>query len=77
MLVSCPECGGKVSDRAPSCIHCGLPMGPRSMLGRRLSREQTVRKRVKAQFRKWLPVTTRSPFRSAKRLPDRKTVEPQ
>lgn len=25
-LISCPECGGKVSDQAPACIHCGYPL---------------------------------------------------
>lgn len=26
MLIKCPECGKDVSDRAPSCIHCGYPL---------------------------------------------------
>lgn len=25
-LIECPECGGKVSDKAPTCIHCGYPL---------------------------------------------------
>lgn len=25
MIVSCPECNGKVSDSALACPHCGLP----------------------------------------------------
>lgn len=25
-LMTCPDCGGSVSDAAPSCIHCGRPM---------------------------------------------------
>ena len=24
-LVKCPECGKEISDKAPACIHCGLP----------------------------------------------------
>lgn len=24
-IIQCPECGGKVSDKAPACIHCGYP----------------------------------------------------
>lgn len=28
-LIKCPECGGKVSDRAENCIHCGYPIRPR------------------------------------------------
>ena len=26
-LLQCPECYGTVSDRAPNCPHCGLPIG--------------------------------------------------
>lgn len=25
-LIICPECGGKVSDKANACIHCGYPI---------------------------------------------------
>lgn len=25
-LIKCPECGGNVSDKAYSCIHCGYPI---------------------------------------------------
>ncbi|MBR4590048.1 MAG: hypothetical protein IKO36_05215 [Bacteroidaceae bacterium] len=25
-LITCPECGGKVSDQATTCIHCGYPL---------------------------------------------------
>ena len=25
-LIECPECGGKVSDKANVCIHCGYPL---------------------------------------------------
>jgi transcription elongation factor Elf1 len=25
-LIECPECGGKISDKAPVCIHCGYPL---------------------------------------------------
>lgn len=25
-LITCPDCGGSVSDAAPACIHCGRPM---------------------------------------------------
>lgn len=25
-LIKCPECGKEVSDKAPSCIHCGFPL---------------------------------------------------
>ena len=26
MLIVCPECGGKISDKADVCIHCGFPI---------------------------------------------------
>ncbi len=26
MLITCPECGGKVSDQAGKCPHCGYPI---------------------------------------------------
>ena len=26
VLLTCPECGGKVSDQATSCPHCGYPI---------------------------------------------------
>jgi TM2 domain-containing membrane protein YozV len=29
-LVSCPECGKKVSDQSDSCIGCGYPLNPLS-----------------------------------------------
>jgi uncharacterized membrane protein YvbJ len=25
-LISCPECGSEVSDKAPSCPKCGVPL---------------------------------------------------
>lgn len=25
-LITCPECNGKVSDQATTCIHCGYPL---------------------------------------------------
>ena len=25
-MIKCPECGNMVSDKAPSCIHCGVPL---------------------------------------------------
>ena len=25
MLITCPECGGRVSDKAEACPHCGCP----------------------------------------------------
>jgi len=25
-VITCPDCGGSVSDAAPACIHCGRPM---------------------------------------------------
>ena len=25
-MIKCPECGNMVSDKAPTCIHCGTPL---------------------------------------------------
>ena len=25
-LITCPECGQKISDKSPACIHCGYPL---------------------------------------------------
>lgn len=25
-LIKCPECGGQVSDKVPTCVHCGFPL---------------------------------------------------
>lgn len=25
-LIKCPECGKEISDKAPTCIHCGYPL---------------------------------------------------
>lgn len=30
-LITCPECGGKVSDQASVCIHCGFPLQNQSI----------------------------------------------
>ena len=27
-LISCPECGKEISDKAVACPHCGNPMNP-------------------------------------------------
>lgn len=29
-LITCPECGKEISDRAPACINCGYPIGNES-----------------------------------------------
>lgn len=47
-LMCCPECQGKVSDRAASCPHCGFPIAPppRAKVGRpkkKPSRSQRLR----------------------------------
>lgn len=28
-LISCPDCGGSLSDRATTCVHCGAPIKPK------------------------------------------------
>ena len=29
-LITCPECGKQISDKAPHCVHCGAPMASQS-----------------------------------------------
>lgn len=31
-IISCPECGLQVSDKASTCIHCGVPLNQKSQL---------------------------------------------
>ena len=33
-LITCPDCGKDVSDRAPACPHCGAPSGEPSDTGK-------------------------------------------
>lgn len=35
-LTTCPECSGKVSDRAHSCPHCGFPLRDRASVPRKV-----------------------------------------
>lgn len=35
-LTTCPECSGKVSDRAYSCPHCGFPLRDRASVPRKV-----------------------------------------
>ena len=28
-LITCPECGEKISDRSVCCVHCGCPLPPK------------------------------------------------
>ena len=36
-LIICPDCGGKVSDKAEACIHCGCPLKSNTSELKRLS----------------------------------------
>lgn len=40
-LIQCPECTGKVSDRAIQCPHCGCPISSRSKSGGRPKKSHT------------------------------------
>ena len=33
-LITCPECGKEISDRAPACIHCGCPIASTTIQGK-------------------------------------------
>ncbi|MBR6664525.1 MAG: hypothetical protein IKL22_02270 [Lachnospiraceae bacterium] len=36
-LIICPECSGKVSDKADVCVHCGYPLSPNTEVDSNLS----------------------------------------
>ena len=40
-LIQCPSCGGKISDRATSCLHCGAAMKPAPAQTPRPAQEET------------------------------------
>lgn len=54
MLVTCPECGGKVSDKASACPACGCPIAevmkqfeffeydPNTMMGKTPADEKAI-----------------------------------
>ena len=34
-MITCPNCGGKISDKAKKCVHCGtvfIPKGKRNIV---------------------------------------------
>ena len=42
-LIECPECGGKISDKAPAYVHCGFPM---SLLSEKLKKEDNPKEEL-------------------------------
>lgn len=42
-LIECPECGGKISDKAPACVHCGFPL---SLLSEKLKKEDNPKEEL-------------------------------
>lgn len=40
-MTTCPECEGQISDAAPVCVHCGIPLGPDPNTVRLLTRTAT------------------------------------
>ena len=52
-LISCPDCGTQVSDRAPTCPKCGAPIAGSSeaaKAGALLTTVQQTSKRLKAHI---------------------------
>lgn len=43
-LIKCPECGKEISDKAPTCIHCGFPL--KEMMTNKPLSEDTLKKIV-------------------------------
>ena len=49
MLIPCPECGTKVSDRAAACVSCGFPISEhvaQQRAAEEAERERTSRRRI-------------------------------
>lgn len=44
-LIICPECGGKVSDKAPACVHCGYPIGSADIKNSKVEEVEVVQER--------------------------------
>lgn len=52
-LISCPDCGAQVSDRAPSCIKCGAPIAQAmevAQIGTPLTTTQETSKALKVHI---------------------------
>ena len=63
MLINCSECGGRVSDKAHTCPHCGNPLRGASAYGggvlgwlraKKCEREELRRKKIAEKWRKGL-----------------------
>jgi hypothetical protein len=46
-LVDCPSCNKKISDKSPSCTHCGFSVAEST--SEDLSRKQNLQKHLKSQ----------------------------
>lgn len=46
-LVDCPSCNKKISDKSPSCPHCGFCVGEAT--SEDISRKQNLQKHLKSQ----------------------------
>jgi O-antigen/teichoic acid export membrane protein len=46
-LVNCPSCSKKISDKTPSCEHCGLSLG--TAVAEDIARKQSLNKYLKSQ----------------------------
>ena len=53
MLTTCPECTGKISDKAPRCPHCGLPFRKGSPDNR-----ETINRRPKRKSQRRISAAT-------------------
>lgn len=42
-LISCPECGGRISDKAKNCPHCGYPVSETSLMEKTRTGEDKVK----------------------------------
>jgi hypothetical protein len=49
-LISCPDCSGEVSDRAPACPKCGAPIAARDAGGAAVTTTQATSQSLKLQM---------------------------
>lgn len=56
-LTTCPECAQNVSDKAPSCIHCGCPLQESVGSGTALVTTQHTSKHIKLMLLSFVALT--------------------
>ena len=45
-LITCPECGKQISDKALSCPNCGLPLSQDTQIGVSENKQEEINKAI-------------------------------